>query len=84
MGRFDKLATLNHININKVVPVFYSPDVEIAKSITKACHEGGIRILEFTNRGDFAWEVFKDLEIYCRQNLPDMIFLITPSIMLRF
>ena len=73
MGRFDKLATLNHININKVVPVFYSPDVEIAKSITKACHEGGIRILEFTNRGDFAWEVFKDLEIYCRQNLPDMI-----------
>lgn len=73
MGKFDKLTTLNYINLNKVVPVFYSPDVEIAKSVTKACYEGGIKILEFTNRGDFAWEVFKDLEIYCRQNLPAMI-----------
>jgi 2-dehydro-3-deoxyphosphogluconate aldolase/(4S)-4-hydroxy-2-oxoglutarate aldolase len=73
MGRFDKLATLNYINLNKLVLNFYHPDIEIVKNVTKACHEGGIRIFEFTNRGDFAWEVFKDLEIYCRQSLPDMI-----------
>ena len=36
-------------------------------------HKGGIKVLEFTNRGDFAWEVFNELEKYCREYLPDMI-----------
>ena len=39
----------------------------------KALHKGGIKVLEFTNRGDFAWEVFNELEKYCREYLPDMI-----------
>tara|TARA_Y100001934_G_scaffold280599_1_gene387742 strand:+ start:1100 stop:1669 length:570 start_codon:yes stop_codon:yes gene_type:complete len=39
----------------------------------KSLHKGGIKILEFTNRGDFALEVFNELEKYCQKNLPDMI-----------
>ena len=73
MGSFDKLTTLNYINNNKVVPVFYDPDIEIVKKITESCYKGGIKILEFTNRGDFAWEVFKELELFCRENFPEMI-----------
>ena len=48
MGSFDKLTTLNYINNNKVVPVFYDPDIEIVKKITESCYKGGIKILEFT------------------------------------
>ena len=73
MGSFGKLTTLNYINDHKVVPVFYDPDIEIVKKITESCYKGGIKILEFTNRGDFAWEVFKELELFCRKNFPEMI-----------
>ena len=69
MGRFNKLETLNYIKKTKVVPVFYDPSLEVTIEVASACYKGGIKILEFTNRGDLAWEVFKELEKYCKENL---------------
>jgi 2-dehydro-3-deoxyphosphogluconate aldolase/(4S)-4-hydroxy-2-oxoglutarate aldolase len=34
---------------------------------------GGIRVLEFTNRGDHAWEVFSALDKFCAAELPEAI-----------
>ena len=73
MGRFNKLETLNCIKKTKVVPVFYDPSLEVTIEVASACYKGGIKILEFTNRGDLAWEVFKELEKYCKENLPEMV-----------
>ena len=73
MPRFNKLQTLNYISENKVVPVFYNSDVDTSINVMKSLHKGGIKILEFTNLGDFALEVFNELEKYCQKNLPDMI-----------
>ena len=56
-----------------MVPVFYHSDAEVAKQVLKACHEGGVRAFEFTNRGDFAQLVFKELAFYVREALPGMI-----------
>jgi 2-dehydro-3-deoxyphosphogluconate aldolase/(4S)-4-hydroxy-2-oxoglutarate aldolase len=56
-----------------MVPVFYNGDIEIAKEIAHACVEGGVRVLEFTNRGDHAFEVFSELESHCAKELPDAI-----------
>jgi len=56
-----------------IVPVFYTPDLEVAKKVAGAVFAGGCPLLEFTNRGDHAWEVFTELERYCAKELPDMI-----------
>lgn len=56
-----------------MVPVFYHADLETAKSVLKACYEGGVRAFEFTNRGDFAHEVFGELVKYANKELPGMI-----------
>jgi len=56
-----------------VVPVFYSTDVEICKSVIKACYDGGIRVFEFVNRGDFAHEIFAEINKHALKNLPGMI-----------
>lgn len=56
-----------------LVPLFYNADVELGKSVIKACYDGGARILEFTNRGDFAHEVFRELHRYTIKELPEMI-----------
>ena len=56
-----------------MVPVFYNADLETAKAVLKACYEGGVRAFEFTNRGDFAQEVFGELVKYANKELPGMI-----------
>ena len=61
MARFSKIEVLNAMASTGMVPVFYNKDVEIAKSVVKACYEGGVRAFEFTNRGDFAQDVFAEL-----------------------
>jgi 2-dehydro-3-deoxyphosphogluconate aldolase/(4S)-4-hydroxy-2-oxoglutarate aldolase len=56
-----------------MVPVFYNADIEVAKKVAAAVFAGGCPLLEFTNRGDHAWEVFTELERYCAKELPAMI-----------
>lgn len=72
MARFDKLTVLNKIYSTGIVPVFYNADVEVAKQVVKACYEGGIRAFEFTNRGDFAHEVFAEVVKFAAKECPEM------------
>ncbi len=73
MSRHSKLEVLNAMHEIGVVPVFYNGDLEKTQNIARACVAGGIRVLEFTNRGDHAWEVFSNLDKFCAAELPDAI-----------
>ena len=73
MAQFGKVTVLQKIAEQGMMPLFYNPDVEIGKAVLTACYKGGARLLEFTNRGDFAHEVFGQLHKYCIQELPEMI-----------
>ena len=73
MARFSKIEVLNAMASTGMVPVFYNKDVEIAKSVVKACYEGGVRAFEFTNRGDFAQDVFAELVKFAAKECPEMI-----------
>jgi len=73
MAKFSKLDVLQMVKTQGMMPLFYHPDLTIGKQVIKACYEGGARLLEFTNRGDFAHEVFGELNKYCAQELPEMI-----------
>ena len=72
MARFDKIAVLNKMQTTGIVPVFYNSDVAIAKQVVKACYEGGIRAFEFTNRGDFAHEIFGELVKWAAVECPEL------------
>lgn len=72
MAKFDKLAVLAKMKEAPVVPVFYNKDVAVACAVVKACYEGGIRAFEFTNRGDFAHEVFAQVVKYAAKECPEM------------
>ena len=56
-----------------LVPVFYNSDIDVARKVAAAVMAGGCPLLEFTNRGDHAWEVFSELERYCARELPELI-----------
>jgi 2-dehydro-3-deoxyphosphogluconate aldolase/(4S)-4-hydroxy-2-oxoglutarate aldolase len=52
------MTVLNRILDLGLVPVFYHQSVEVAYRIAAACALGGGQVVEFTNRGDFAPQVF--------------------------
>jgi 2-dehydro-3-deoxyphosphogluconate aldolase / (4S)-4-hydroxy-2-oxoglutarate aldolase len=71
--RFSKLQVLTVMKETGMVPVFYHSDIETAKNVLKACYAGGVRAFEFTNRGDFAHEVFGELVKFANKECPEMI-----------
>lgn len=73
MARFTRLDVLNTMLDLGLIPVFYHKDVEAAKQIVAACAAGGARVIEFTNRGDFAYHVFTELSRHFAQTDPQVI-----------
>ena len=61
------------MKLTGMVPVFYNSDLELSKQVVKACYEGGVRAFEFTNRGDFAHEIFGELSKWVAKECPEMI-----------
>jgi 2-dehydro-3-deoxyphosphogluconate aldolase/(4S)-4-hydroxy-2-oxoglutarate aldolase len=72
MARFDKQQVMAKIGAAPMVPVFYHKDFEVAKAVLKACYDGGVRAFEFTNRGDFAHEIFGQLVKFAATECPEM------------
>lgn len=73
MAKFSRLHVYQTMINTGIVPVFYHAEVEVAKQVIKACYDGGILAFEFTNRGDFAHEVFTELVKWTDKACPEMI-----------
>lgn len=73
MARFSRIEVVQAMKNTGIVPVFYNKDLNVCKEIIKSCYEGGARVFEFTNRGDYAHEVFRDLNKYTQEHFPEMI-----------
>ncbi len=73
MAKFNKMQVMQAMHTTGMVPVFYNSDPEVAKQVLKACYDGGVRVFEFVNRGDFALEVFVELVKYSAKECPEMI-----------
>jgi 2-dehydro-3-deoxyphosphogluconate aldolase/(4S)-4-hydroxy-2-oxoglutarate aldolase len=56
-----------------VVPLYYNPDEKICREVISACYRGGMTIFEFTNRGEFAHELFGNLVNWARKEMPDLV-----------
>jgi 2-dehydro-3-deoxyphosphogluconate aldolase / (4S)-4-hydroxy-2-oxoglutarate aldolase len=73
MARFTRIEVALKMKETGMVPVFYHKDAGICKQVVKACYDGGVRVFEFTNRGDFAHEVFAEISKWIVKEAPEMI-----------
>ncbi len=55
-----------------LLPLFYHDDVEICKSVVSALYKGGVRCIEFTNRGKNSLNNFKYL-IKTKSEFPGLL-----------
>lgn len=73
MAQFTRIQVAQTMAGQGLVPLFYHGNIEVSKQVLRACYHGGARLMEFTNRGDFAHEVFAELVKYATKELPGMI-----------
>jgi 2-dehydro-3-deoxyphosphogluconate aldolase/(4S)-4-hydroxy-2-oxoglutarate aldolase len=73
MARFNRIDVAIKMREAGIIPLFYHKDPVICRNVIKACYEGGIKVFEFTNRGDFAHEVFSELNKWAEKEIPEMI-----------
>ncbi len=73
MAKHTRLEVLTVMKQIGLVPVFYDADFDIAKNVVNACADGGAKVIEFTNRGDRAINVFTKLAEYRDKERPDCI-----------
>ena len=73
MARFSRIQTAKAMEQAGIIPVFYHPDPEICFQVIKSCFNGGLTVFEFTNRGDYAHEVFTVVNKRVSDELPAVI-----------
>lgn len=73
MAKYTRIEVATVMKETGMIPLFYHGDVELGKEVLKACYDGGARLMEFTSRGDFAFEIFGALNKYALAELPGMI-----------
>ncbi|MAU63623.1 MAG: bifunctional 4-hydroxy-2-oxoglutarate aldolase/2-dehydro-3-deoxy-phosphogluconate aldolase [Flavobacteriaceae bacterium] len=73
MAQFSRIQVITKMKESGLIPLFYNSDINVAKKVLKSCYDGGARLLEFTSRGDFAHEIFQELNKYASKELPEMI-----------
>jgi 2-dehydro-3-deoxyphosphogluconate aldolase/(4S)-4-hydroxy-2-oxoglutarate aldolase len=73
MAQYSRMEVAGVMKDTGMVPLFYHPDIELGRKVMKACYDGGARLMEFTARGDFAFEVFLELNKFAVKELPGMI-----------
>jgi len=73
MAQYTRIEVATIMKETGMVPLFYHSDIALGKKVLKACYDGGARLMEFTARGDFAFEVFAALNKFAIKELPGMI-----------
>ena len=72
MARSSRIQVATAMYDTGMVPVFFHPQLEVCQQVVRACYEGGVRVFEFTNRGDYAHEIFSTLNKFVAKEMPDM------------
>jgi 2-dehydro-3-deoxyphosphogluconate aldolase/(4S)-4-hydroxy-2-oxoglutarate aldolase len=73
MPGFTRIQVALAMEETGLVPLFYHSDAGICREVISACHAGGAKVFEFTNRGAFAHEVFAEVKKWAREQCPGMM-----------
>ena len=56
-----------------VLPLFFHKDADVSVEVMRALYEGGIRAIEYTNRGEAAFVNFKQMKEVRDKEMPEMM-----------
>jgi len=56
-----------------ILPLYFNPDETVSIEILRAIHRAGIKAIEYTNRGEAAFNNFRKMVAIRNQEMPDML-----------
>lgn len=68
MAKYSRLMTVTSLIQTGLVPLFYHDHVDESARAIRALLDGGVRCVEFTNRGDRAYDTFEKLAMHFRDD----------------
>ena len=68
-----KEQALQQLLRQKLLPLYYHPGKDVSLDILQALYEGGVRIVEYTNRGENALENFSHIRQIAATQMPDLL-----------
>ncbi len=63
----ERHEVYHHMCTIGMLPLFYNGDLETSEKIVTSCYEGGAKLIEFTNRGKNALEIFIKLKQFIKE-----------------
>ena len=69
----SKELALNALLQHKLMPLFYHDDAAVCSGVLQALYRGGVRLLEFTNRGENALANYKVLKQLASETMPGLM-----------
>ena len=73
MAGISRLSFYNKVITNGIIPIFYNPDPDTAYAVAAACIEGGLDVVEITNRGTDAIDLFKKVRAALKKQKPQAV-----------
>jgi len=73
VARHSRLEVLSAALEQRVLPIFNTADPATAIAVVEACAQAGARVVEYTNRGPGAYEVFRALAAHVATARPDVM-----------
>ena len=73
MARFSRVEVITRILDTGLIPLFYNGDVQMSIELACACSRGGAGVIEFTNRGELAYPVFKEMISHFSASDPSIV-----------
>ncbi len=70
----NKETTVQAIQQQGLLPLFYYEDPQISLEIIRALYKGGVRVFEYTNRGAAALANFKFIKEALKSEMQDLFF----------
>jgi 2-dehydro-3-deoxyphosphogluconate aldolase/(4S)-4-hydroxy-2-oxoglutarate aldolase len=68
----QKETLLQLIPEQGILPLYFHKDTEVSLQVLKALYNAGIRTVEYTNRGDAAFQNFRKMRELCDSELKEM------------
>ncbi|GAA4329395.1 bifunctional 4-hydroxy-2-oxoglutarate aldolase/2-dehydro-3-deoxy-phosphogluconate aldolase [Mucilaginibacter gynuensis] len=67
-----KADVVDAIIVQGMLPLYFYEDAEVSVQIARTLYKAGVRVFEYTNRGESALENFKELKKAQKAEMPDL------------
>lgn len=68
----DSVKVLNGILIQGMLPLFYHESAKVSLEVIRALYKAGVRVIEYTNRGEAALKNFTQLKQSIAEEMPNL------------